>query len=201
MLDCGESVYLKLYEKNMIEKYENIYVLLTHLHADHVGSLGSLISYSYYILGKQVIIVHPNDNIQSLLDLMGIGRETYVFKKCERVTVSQIKVEAVPVKHVDDMDCYGYIVTGPSKTFYYSGDACEIPKEVLDGFLNGRIEEMFQDTAKAVSSHKSHLPLEELAEMIPEGLRKRVFCMHFECDFIDEIERLGFNHVLAEPQQ
>ena len=56
------------------------------------------------------------------------------------------------------------------------------------------IEKIYQDTTNKVSSHRSHFPLSELKELIPEELRAQVFCMHFGCDFSAEIEQLGFNN-------
>ncbi|MFQ9702485.1 MAG: MBL fold metallo-hydrolase [Enterocloster clostridioformis] len=53
LVDCGETVYELLMKRSSLREYRQIYVLLTHLHADHVGSLGSLISYNYCILGKK----------------------------------------------------------------------------------------------------------------------------------------------------
>lgn len=188
---------MKLFQKDMIEKYKDIYILITHMHADHVGSLGSLISYSYFVLGKQVTVIHPHENIQSLLDLMGIDRKAYVFKKCKSITISGIKVSAISVKHADDMECYGYIITDTVETFYYSGDSYEIPETVLDSFLKGEVDKIFQDTTKTVSSHRSHLPLSELAEIIPENMRGKVFCMHFGVDFSEDIKRMGFNNVMS----
>ena len=48
LVDCGETVYELLMKRSNLREYRQIYVLLTHLHADHVGSLGSLISYNYW---------------------------------------------------------------------------------------------------------------------------------------------------------
>ena len=45
LLDCGESTFGKLMELGILnDNYNGIYVLLTHLHADHAGSLPSLCS-------------------------------------------------------------------------------------------------------------------------------------------------------------
>jgi|GEM_PF-5625027 len=37
LVDCGPSIYPKLMEKNLLETFD--YLLLTHLHGDHVGSI------------------------------------------------------------------------------------------------------------------------------------------------------------------
>lgn len=196
LIDCGETVFHKLYERDMLTEYENIYVIITHRHADHVGSLGSLISYIYFVLGKKVTVIHPDTELQDFLDLTGIDRAAYTMNICMKTVIGGVMIEAIPVKHAEDMNCYGYLISDSGRTIYYSGDSYEIPKRILDTFLDGKIAELFQDTASKVSAHRSHLPLPELAGLIPPELRKQVFCMHFNCDFSDEIDEMGFNNVI-----
>lgn len=200
LIDCGEMIFYKLYERNMLAKYNRIYVIITHMHADHVGSLGSLISYTYFVLGKKIVVIHPNIILQELLDLTGIDRKAYIMKVCEETEIDGVTIKAIPVKHAENMDCYGYIISDCEETIYYSGDSYEIPEKVLEAFFKGEICEIFQDTTDKVSVHPSHFPLTELAELIPVGFRKRVFCMHFSSDFSELIYKLGFSDVtkLAE---
>ena len=77
LVDCGETVYELLMKRSNLREYRQIYVLLTHLHADHVGSLGSLISYNYCILGRKICVIHPRATVVELLRLMGIKDEFY----------------------------------------------------------------------------------------------------------------------------
>ena len=45
LIDCGESTFKKIWNMEEMIQSRNIFILITHLHCDHVGSLGSLISY------------------------------------------------------------------------------------------------------------------------------------------------------------
>ena len=107
IVDVGESVFLKLYEKDLLRQYDEILILITHLHADHVGSLPSLISYVYYVLGKTVMVMHPDPGLWQLLDLMGIDRTAYHRLECHALEDGKLNINAVPVRHADDMRCYG----------------------------------------------------------------------------------------------
>ncbi len=49
LIDCGETVFSALWNNHDLNECKDIYVLITHLHADHIGSLGSFISYSVNI--------------------------------------------------------------------------------------------------------------------------------------------------------
>ena len=105
------------------------------------------------------------------------------------------EVKAFSVKHVEDLKCYGYLITTYGRTVYYSGDACEVPPAILKRLLEGRIEAVYQDTTEFWTPHLSHCPVELLADMVPVEYRKRVYCMHFSNDFSDKIKALGFNVV------
>ena len=85
-MDCGETVYELLMKRSNLREYRQIYVLLTHLHADHVGSLGSLISYNYCILGRKICVIHPRATVVELLRLMGIKDEFTIITRNFRRT-------------------------------------------------------------------------------------------------------------------
>jgi ribonuclease BN (tRNA processing enzyme) len=79
IIDCGETAFGKYWDLPALRKATEITVVITHLHCDHVGSLGSLVSYCFLVLKKRIRIVHPLDTIVKLLDLMGIKRKCYEY--------------------------------------------------------------------------------------------------------------------------
>ena len=54
LIDCGESTFKSMYSRNEIYHYDKITVLITHLHADHIGSLGSFLSFCNIVLQKKI---------------------------------------------------------------------------------------------------------------------------------------------------
>lgn len=195
VIDGGESVFLKLYQKELLKKYAGITIMVTHMHADHVGSLPSIISYCYYVLGKKVTVIYPEKSLWILLGLMGIDPDIYIPVESSLFTAEGLKVWAVSVKHADDISCFGYIIEFAGEKIYYSGDSYEIPKDVLDGFYKREISTIYQDTTEFTSDHRSHCPLEELEECIPADLRRNVFCMHFTTDFTEKLKKKGFGYI------
>lgn len=196
VIDAGESVFLKLYQKELLQKYDEITIFVTHMHADHVGSLPSIISYAYYVLGKTVTVVYPDSELWQLLDLMGIEHAAYRRLESSSVETETLKVQSVVVKHADDIHCYGYLLESGGDRIYYSGDSYEIPERVLHGFRQRTISRIYQDTTEFRSAHRSHCSLEELEEAIPQELRKYVFCMHFTTNFTEKLKQKGFSFVM-----
>ncbi len=191
LLDCGETTFGKIYNLKEFVEAEQISVMVTHLHCDHVGSLASLISYCYYVLNKPVLVVHPLDTIVKLLSLMGIKRENYTYKTLYPNT-NEVYFEPIEVDHVPDMRCFGYVVQAGSLSFYYSGDAISIPQSVLERFRSKEIEHIYQDTSLEKSNHPTHGSLADLEGIFSLEERARVFCMHLDSDFRPLLKEKGF---------
>lgn len=192
LIDCGGSTYEKIVEHINLNHYKNIYVLITHLHADHVGSLGTLISYIAYVIKKDITVIYPEKSIKSLLDLQGIDRKFYQYLP-SLPEESSIKIEAFEVVHADDMKCYGYILNDGIESIYYSGDSAFLNDIVKQRFLAGNIQRIYHDTSTVES--KSHCYIQRLEQDIPEHLRKNVYCMHLNCDCQEQLKEKGFQVV------
>lgn len=193
-LDFGEAAYAKVLRLLDLTAYRHIYVLLTHLHADHVGSLASLISYTYCRLHVQVTVVHPLDTVCELLRLQGIAPHFYRYAQA---LPSGLPVQAEPVEvpHAADMRAFGYRLTYGDDRLYYSGDAAALPDAVRDDLLSGRLHRIYQDTASHPS--EAHCWYQKLADAVPPADRARVYCMHLDCDMVEQLRAMGFSVVEA----
>lgn len=195
LIDCGESVFEIIAKKNLLQSCQKIFILVTHLHADHVGSLASLLSYCFYVLDKKPTVIHPLKTVTKLLSMMGISPAIYYYYPALPALKSGISAEIVPVHHVEDMQCYGYILTNQSTSIYYSGDARNIPPAVLDRFLSGSISAIYQDTSTHRSDHPTHMYLGDLEQLIPPEKRHQVFCMHLDSSCSKLYTEKGFQIV------
>ncbi len=79
--------------------------------------------------------------------------------------------------------------------YIYSGDSYELPRKVVDEFMDGRIQLIYQDTVEFETERLSHCPLKTLEKEIPAEHRNRVYCMHFTNDFTEKISEKGFRYV------
>lgn len=194
LLDCGENVFGEIWEMEELRKCKHIYVLITHLHGDHVGSLGTLISYCYCVLQRKITIIHPVSTIVKLLDLMGIEREYYDYSHWMPVKDCGLSVASIEVRHTACMKCFGYILKSEQESIYYSGDASEIPEEILEEFFQRKIQYIYQDTASYSKENSSHCHIRYLDENIPFEYRKYIYCMHLDENY-ETIEDKGFQVV------
>lgn len=193
-LDFGESAFEKAVRLLDLKQYRHIYVLLTHLHADHAGSLASLCSYTHLVLGLTIYVVYPEHTVEQLLRLEGIGKELYHYLPA---LPADCPVSAVPcpVQHAADMACFGYILRTAEDSLYFSGDAAQPPADVVRQFLQGDIRRLYHDTA----SHESqaHCWYKRLEAAIPPEKRRDVYCMHLDGDYVQMLRELGFSVVTA----
>lgn len=188
-LDFGEAAFERVTRLFDLKKYKNIYALITHLHADHAGSLASLMSYSSMVLGLTVNVVHPNWSVLTLLSVMGIDPTFYRYMPTLPVDCP-VQMKPHEVAHAKDMRAYGLELSCADETIYYSGDAADVPQAVLEGYLSGRIARIYQDT----SSHESagHCWYKKLEAYFPQEKRAGVYCMHLDHDYSQMLRDLGF---------
>ena len=186
VFDCGETVFETLYSKGLLEGAQSVVILITHFHSDHIGSLGSMISYCHCRLKKPVYLLYPSDSICSLLEQMGLPRSFYSYMP-------------VAVQHDPGIDCYGYLIEQGDVRIFYGGDSCQIPEPILTMLLSGRLHRVYQDmTYEAADPVRAHGSLEELSRQVPPAARKKVYAMHFDHDFSARILDAGFSVVCPE---
>lgn len=207
LIDCGSNTFDRIKEQNLLNGVEKIYVLITHTHPDHVGSLGDLIFYSYYSMGKMgepcVTVLSPKDVlVELLLKVMGVNSDLYNTEKFdEDMFINedgfQIFLEGRKVNHVKELNCYAYVLTYKDETCYYSGDSNEIFDNILHNLHKGSFDYFYQDTCKADYEGNVHLSLRKLDELIDKSVRHKVYCMHLDESFdVLEAKKLGFNTVV-----
>lgn len=205
MIDCGENIFDRIKQRNLLEGVKHIFVMITHLHPDHVGSLGSLIFYCYHMKNMKVHVRYEKvDDLEKLLRLQGVTHEKYTISSCgENFRVGSLniaKIESCEVKHTENLNSFAYKIRFyDGKHIFYSGDTNEITSEGINDLKNGYYDEFYIDTCLADYGGNVHLSLRKLCELIPKIVRHKIYCMHYDCDeLIEKIREEGFNIVHVE---
>lgn len=191
LFDCGSKMYFNLIENDMLEGIKQVTIFITHLHAGHVGGLPQLADFLtaqklFYNRDINYDVYYPNiENIKTLLDLaLVIQPDSHLHKANESKYVKGIFEQ----KHAKN--AYGYLFEIDGKRFYFSGDTAEINKDGLALLLENKVDYFYHEAS--ASKNPYHVCLDELAEAIPENLRKKVYLMHINDKMVDRIKELGF---------
>ena len=123
LIDCGYTVYQRLDEKQLIESID--YLMITHLHGDHVGSIHPSILTLVNKYKKRVKIIYPTKSylltVKSYLNYFLIDTEKYI----DFVDITLLKgigfVETSNA-HVIGMPSYSYYFEFTDGIAYFSGD-------------------------------------------------------------------------------
>jgi len=204
LVDCGESVFGRLMASDILNDITNIRVLLTHTHSDHIGSIGSLAMYSYFVK-KQPLMVLTGENVKHLPNIQKIlegfgctpAMINYVdTQELDNKFESFSSVRYIPTSHCNELDSYGLMFQTKMGIVYYSGDTREMTP--ITEIINSQvpINKIYIDSSTADYPGAVHLSLKQLNESIPQELRDRVYCMHFNNDdCIVQAQELGFQTV------
>ena len=164
LIDAGFSTILKMAEKDLFEKID--YILITHLHNDHVGSLPTLLAHYKHKLGVDMPpIIVPNEKfkaeLQQLINIpTGVDWGTYV----SITEFPEIGFIDTTGQHVPGMTSYAYYFIEDDSLIYYSGDIANA--DTAKDFLADRTESkitVFHETAffKKSDVHTPYIEIQE----------------------------------------
>mgnify|MGYP004533519043 FL=1 len=173
LIDCGFTVFSQLKNKFDFNKYDEIDVIITHLHNDHAGTLSQFILYMYFIYNKKVNVIAKCERIKEFLDITGTPEDAYELKK-ENEYIKFIKTE-----HVKYLDAYGFELNINSKNIIYTGDTNTL--EPFEPYLKNA-DEFYVDVSRFGGAH---LKIDDIKTKLEEIQKNgtSVYLMH-----IDDVE-------------
>ena len=170
LIDCGFTVFSQLKEKFDFNKYDEINVIITHLHNDHAGTLSQFILYLYFIYNRKINVITNCKRIKEFLDITGTPEDAYILKK-ENEYIKFIKTE-----HVKYLDSYGFELNINSRKIIYTGDTNTL--EPFKPYLKD-VDEFYVDVSRYGGAH---LKIDEIKDELKEiqETGTRVYLMHMD---------------------
>ncbi|RDY27770.1 MBL fold metallo-hydrolase [Romboutsia weinsteinii] len=199
LIDCGETVFKSILEKQLVEGVKEINVLITHMHSDHIGSLGGFIGFCYWkykIVTK--IYFNEKEKISMFLELLGLREnESFIVENAENKRINSLGLTftGLITKHVKAINTYSYkIEFDNGNDIFYSGDTYETNFDAIPYLKSGNL--IYHDACLNDDNGNVHTSLRVLSEIIPKEYRHQIYCIHIDGDnFVEEAEKRGFNVV------
>lgn len=210
IIDAGEDVFAKLVNKNLFNGKTRVNIFITHLHSDHVGSLGTLIAYLYIKVfdmdRSKVCLYFPSEAITELLTLQGIKGDMYTsfVNRWDELYIDgyekQPEYVFEPAPHTGELDykkepnCFSIEFSLKNEFgFYYSGDTCEFNQKLMNTYAFDHIYHEVTSN-KGATVHFQYDKLLELTKDMPADQKKKITLMHLDEDFdIEKAKADGFS--------
>lgn len=187
-IDIGLDTFDKIVKYKLLENKDEVYVLITHLHGDHVGGLPTFIQYSYLGFNKVVKIINNSDtftsNIKSILDITAVGIDNYEFVNTNDLPFS-FEVKLRKTKHHPLLECYSVIFKEGKEKNLYTSDSNDI--EYLKEKINDKeFIKIYTEVGETPSVHTDYKQLKLLD-------KTKLVLMHIESmKLYEEVIKEGY---------
>jgi len=175
LIDCGFTVFPELIRRNMAKDVD--VVLISHMHADHTGSLCTLAVWRRLKLGKKIIV--GGTDVTELFKVQGVLPDDFVTLPDDDL----LNVKTIRTGHIPK---YGYnnalFIAG---RILYSGDTNE---SVLNTEYAHSADIIIHETCLNTSS--AHTTLELLNQAAPE-IKAKTWLIHVPTHERAEVEKLA----------
>lgn len=215
LIDCGSDVFKKIVKKHLLDNVYDLYIAITHSHPDHIGSLGDLIFYCYYVTRTRVHILTSDEYdfeeiVGKYLDSVGIY--SYMFNYIDSVFVlgeRKYRIRFEECEHVDNIKSYSIILKSGSRSglsvvyTMYTGDTKDFSylfHEISFGISAKDIDYIYCECSYSDVYSMVHLSVFDSAFFWKNyNLFDKVYYMHFDCqEAINFCKEIGANIVEIE---
>lgn len=204
LIDCGVTAPIALHNQGKTFDEVNA-VLITHIHADHVGGLEELVFKMKYLHHRKMILYIADDLVETLWEntLKGgcyqAGEITSLndifdvrpLQPLKPHYISEhITVELIPTKHIPGKSSYSLYLNG---NIFYSSDMVFDPA-LLSHLINTRGCKTIFHECQFQGPGVVHTTLQELLSL-PVEIQQYIYLMHYGDDkdqYLDEIGDMTF---------
>jgi ribonuclease BN (tRNA processing enzyme) len=199
LVDCGITAPKALYELGYTFNDLDA-ILITHIHADHVGGLEELAFQMKFIFGRKPILYIADKLVKILWENTLKGglqqEETKTLEDFFEVrpivegipheVLPGLRVELISTRHIPNKANYSLLI---NDFFYYSGDST-FNSSLLQSLINDRGVRIIFHDCQLHPPGIVHACLPQLLTL-PPSLQERIYLMHYGDDQPNFIGRTG----------
>ncbi len=182
-------------------------ILITHLHADHVGGVEELAFYSKFVLQRKPTLYIAESLVTPLWEhSLKAGLEDDQSKQLEDyfelVTLKEghpsiiggsLQVEIIKTDHIPNKTSYSLLF---NDTLFYSADMKFSPSLLEELDTAGRYHTIFHD-CQLFKPGEVHASLDELLTL-PQSLQEKIYLMHYGDNMEDYRGKTGSMHFVEQ---
>ena len=190
MVDCGETMFEAIRKRGILNDVKEVYVLVSHTHSDHCGSLGSFGLYCQYVLGTKLKIIVPHNEayiftLKTLMTLFGNTENAFEFIYEEEIDGKFEAFDSVRydlTKHAFELTCHSFIFETKNGGVFFSADT-----RVADNLLefvrtHEHIDKMYMEVTDIDNPIDIHMNLDRFVAAINDEIKAKTYMMHFRND-------------------
>lgn len=213
LFDAGEDVFQKCIKLQLFEKKTRVNIFITHMHGDHIGSLGTMIAYLYFKVFQQdmsnICIYFPNKSISDFLYLQGVSEKWYNLynNKWDELFIPGLSKQPEYMFHDTTHDS-SLDYNGECNTFsielslqdrfsiFYSGDTNQFHPNLMNIH---NFDYVYQEVTgnNQVQVHLSYEKLLEATKNFTEAEKHKIYLMHLDENF-DEARAIRDGYQIAK---
>ena len=189
MIDACEEATKRLLDLNAFNDINNIYILVTHTHYDHIAGLGVLIWYSNFYLNIIPQIIYNDDTykqtLSDLLRITGVDEKFFSFVREESLNLS-FTINMKPTPHSPNLKCFGIMFEDSNGKYYYSGDTNDY-KYIRELANDPSVKTIYSEVA--TETYDVHIKYDDIKDLDKDKL----VLMHFDTlDLYKRVKEDGF---------
>ncbi|MBQ8762037.1 MAG: MBL fold metallo-hydrolase [Clostridia bacterium] len=176
LIDCGEGCLKQFQTHNLFDGVENIYVAITHNHADHIAGLANMIWYNFLANNQKIHIIENTpahaEKIKEILTLCGVDSTFYDFIPYPNFNINGLALTPIPTIHAPDLDCFSFLLEDSEGKYFYTGDTKDF-EQVKSYVNNPEIKLVYTEVADV--PNVAHIQFDDLKTLDKNKIR----LMHF----------------------
>ena len=194
VIDLSGDVTKKLNDLKVFDGVNDVTVVLTHLHSDHVAGLGVFLWYLNFVKKiKPNFIINSeefNEELLMLMKLQGINPSLVNFIDQAEFNMNSLKLKMLPTNHAKNLKCFGIMFSDNDGQYYYSGDTRDFDR-IRDFYYSDEVKKIYLEVAR--ETYGVHIAYNDIKSLDIKNKNKLILMHISDVMLYNQIKDEGYN--------